>query len=124
MEVACDMMLAGLMGVKKTEDQILTNFYWPGIHQEVVSFCRSWDICQRTVSKGSLVKVLLQKMQLMDLPFKHAAVDLIGLIMSASDKGHRYVLTLVDYAMCYSEAVPLKNINTETVAEALLDLYS
>ena len=60
----------------------------------------------------------------MDLPFKHVAVDLIGPITPASDKGHQYVLTLVDYATCYPEAVSLKNINTKTVAEAPLDLYS
>ena len=124
MEVAHDAMLAGRMGVKKTEDRILTNFYWPGIHQDVVSFCRSCDVCQRTVSKGRVAKVPLGKMPLMDLPFKRVAVDLIGPIMPASDKGHRYVLTLVDYATRYPEAVPLKNIDTETVAEALLDLYS
>ena len=41
-----------------------------------------------------------------------------------SEKGHRYILTLVDYATRYPEAVPLKNIETETVAEALLDMYS
>ena len=60
----------------------------------------------------------------MDLPFKRVAVDLIGPITPAIDKGHQYVLTLVDYATRYPEAVPLKSINTETVAEALLDLYS
>ena len=53
-----------------------------------------------------------------------SVVDLIGPIMPASDKGHQYVLTLVDYATRYPEAVPLKNIDTETVAEARLDLYS
>ena len=124
MEVAHDTMLAGHMGVKKTEDRILTNLYWPGIHQDVVSFCRSCDVCQRTVSKGRVAKVPLGKMSLMDLPFKGVAMDLIGPITPASDKGHRYVLTLVDYATRYPEAVPLKNINTETGAEALLDLHS
>ena len=65
MEVAHDTMLAGHMEVKKTEDRILTNFYWSGIHQDVVSFCRSCDVCQRTVAK-----VPLGKMPLMDLPFR------------------------------------------------------
>ena len=60
----------------------------------------------------------------MDLLFKRVTVDLIGPITPANDKGHQYVLTLVDYATRYPEAVPLKNIDTETVAEALLDLYS
>ena len=81
-------------------------------------------VCQRMVLKGRVAKVPLGKMPLMDLPLKCVAVDLIGLIMPASDKGHRYVLTLVDYATRYPEAMPLKNIDTETVAEALLDLYS
>ena len=35
-----------------------------------------------------------------------------------------YILTLVDYATRYPEAVQLKNIYTETVAEALLDMYT
>ena len=33
-------------------------------------------------------------------------------------------MTLVDYATRYPEAVPLKNIETETVTKALLDMYS
>ena len=33
-------------------------------------------------------------------------------------------MTLVDYAIRYQEAVQLKRIDTETVAEALVDIYS
>ena len=51
-------------------------------------------------------------------------MDLIGPITPATERGHRYILTLVDYATRYPEAVPHKNIDTETVAEALLDMYS
>ena len=43
-------------------------------------------------------------------------------IAPASDKGHRYILTLVDYATRYPEAVTLNYIDTETVTEALLDM--
>ena len=42
----------------------------------------------------------------------------------SSEAGHRYILTLVDYATRSLEAVPLKNIDTETVAEALVDIFS
>ena len=51
-------------------------------------------------------------------------MDLVGPILPPSEMGHRYILTLVDYATRYPEAVPLKNIETETVAEALMDMYS
>ena len=52
------------------------------------------------------------------------AVDIVGPIAPPSETGHRYILTLVDYATRYPEAVPLKKITTEAVAEALLDIYN
>ena len=76
------------------------------------------------VNKGLVPKVPLQKMPLIDLPFKWVAIDLIGPISLPSEAGHRYILTLVDYAKRYPKAVPLKNIDTETVAEALVDIFS
>ena len=63
-------------------------------------------------------------MPLIDRPFKRVAIDLIGEIKPASEAGHRYILTMVDYATRYPEAVPLKRIDTETVAEALVDIFS
>ncbi|RUS80747.1 hypothetical protein EGW08_011470 [Elysia chlorotica] len=56
----------------------------------------------------------------MDVPFKRVAVDLVGPIDPTSEDGHRYILTLVDYATRYPEAVTLKRI----VAEALVNIYS
>ena len=60
----------------------------------------------------------------MNAPFKCVAVDLIGLIDPASEAGHRHILTLVDYATRYPEALPLTRIDTKTVAEAFVDVYS
>ena len=51
-------------------------------------------------------------------------MDLIGPIDPPSEAGHHYILTLVDYATRYPEAFPLKRIDAETVAEALVDIYS
>ena len=67
------------------------------------------------LTKGSILRTPLGKMPLIDLPFKRVAINLVGLITPASEKGHRHILTLVDYATRYPEAVPIKNINTETV---------
>ena len=63
-------------------------------------------------------------MPLIGQSFNRVAIDLVGRIAPACDKGHRYILTLVDYATRYLEAVPLKNIDTETVTETLIDIYS
>ena len=60
-------------------------------------------------------------MSLIEMPFKRVAVDTVGLITPPSEARQRYILTLVDYATRYPEAVPLKKINTKAVAEALRD---
>ena len=124
MEVAHESVMGGHMGVKKTTNKIQKAFYWPGIQGDISRHCKSCDICQKTVNKGSVLMVPLEKMSLIDMPFKRIAIDLIGPISPPSEEGYRYILTLVDYATRYPEAVPLKNIDTETVAEALVDIFS
>ena len=62
-------------------------------------------------------------MPLIDKPFKRVAIDLVGPIGPPSEDSQRYILTLVDFATRYPEAVPLKNIDTETVAEVLVDIF-
>ncbi len=63
-------------------------------------------------------------MPLMDTPFTRVAIDIVGPIFPASDKGNRFILTMVDYATRYPEAVALPTIETERVAEALVDMFS
>ena len=63
-------------------------------------------------------------MPLISTPFSRIALDLIGPLHPPSDDGHRYILLVVDYATRYPEAVALKTIDSITVAEALIDIYS
>ncbi|XP_072180111.1 uncharacterized protein [Diadema setosum] len=95
-----------------------------GLQADVQRFCRSCDACQRAIPKGRVTKVPLGSTPVIDEPFHRVAVDLVGPIKPATTRGHRYILTLVDYATRYPEAVPLRNIDTPTVAEALLSIYS
>ena len=68
------------------------------MRRDVVKFCKSCPICQRTVGKGRVARAPLQNILNIDMPFKRVAVDLIGPIHSPSESGHCYVLTLVHYA--------------------------
>ena len=56
-------------------------------------------------------------------PFSRVAMDLIG-PLPKSRSGHRYILVLCDYATRYPEAVPLRNIDAEHVAEELVKVIS
>ena len=124
MKLAHDTVMSGHQGCKKTKDRIWSNFWWSGMGDDVKRYCRSCDICQRTVAKGQVVKVPLGKMPVIDTPFDRVAVDLVGPIFPATEKGYKYILTMVDYATRYPEAQPLKDIRTETVAEALVNMFA
>ena len=87
-------------------------------------YCKSCKVCQQTVRKGTIPQAPLQLMPLIDSPFNRVAVDIVGPIHPASDEGHRYILTLLDFAIHYPEAKALKYIATEATAEALVSLYS
>ena len=121
---AHDGIMAGHCGVRRTLRRVLLRFYWPGVRCAVKDYCQTCDICQKTIPKGRVAPVPLQQMPVVDVPFKRIAVDLVGPISPCSDRGHRYILTVVDVATRFPEAVPLKNIDTVSVAEALVTLFS
>ena len=70
------------------------------------------------------LRYLWEKMPLIDTPFKRVAVDIVGSNEPRSDKKSRYILTMIDYATRYPEAVALPSIETERVAEALIAMFS
>lgn len=47
-----DAILSGQLGVKKTSDRILGEFYWPNIQDDIRRYYASCDKCQRTVAMG------------------------------------------------------------------------
>jgi hypothetical protein len=124
MELAHQSIVGGQLSSKKAEDRILTSFHWPGKTGDVGRFCRSCDVCQKTIRKGRVKKVPLEDMPVIEEPFHRVAIDLIGPIIPVSEKGNRYILTVVDFATRYPVAVQLAKIDTESIAEALLEIYS
>ena len=62
-------------------------------------------------------------MPLMSRPFERMAMDLIG-PLPRSRKGNRFVLTIVDYATRYPEAVALPSTEASRIAKELITLFS
>lgn len=116
--------MAGHQGIKKTNYHILEAFYWPGVQNEVRRFVKSCDVCQKTFPKGKVGKVPLGRMPLIDTPFERVAVDIVVPLSPTSAKGNRYILTLVAFATRYPDAVALPSIDSATVAERRLEMFS
>ncbi|GFR75371.1 zinc finger protein [Elysia marginata] len=51
MSVAHDSLTGSHLGIKRTKDKVLSNFYWLGVVGNVTRYCRSFYVCQRTVKK-------------------------------------------------------------------------
>ncbi|XP_070203511.1 uncharacterized protein [Littorina saxatilis] len=119
-----DLPLAGHLGQKKTFDRINTEFWWPGHGSDIKRYCMSCDACQRSTPKGHTKKVPLGRMPPISSVFKRIAVDIIGPIKPISESKKQYILVSVDYATRFPEAVALKDIRAETIAESLWEMWT
>ena len=123
LEVAHDSILGGHLATKKTYDRVTSNFFWPGAYDDVSRYCQSCDICQRTIPKGRCGRTPLVAMPIIGEPFARVAIDLVG-PLPMSGRKHRWILTLVDCATRYPEAIPMKGIDTIECAEELVNIFS
>ena len=86
-------------------------------------YFQSCDICQRTIPKGRCGKTPLVAMPIIGEPFARVAIDLVG-PLPMSGRKHRWILTLVDCATRYPEAIPMKGIDNIECAEELVNIFS
>ena len=113
---------AGHLGKKKTAGRILKRFYWPTLFQDVADFCWSCEVCQKS-THGQGARAPMIPLPIMGEPFERIAMDIVG-PLPRSRAGHCYVLVVCDYATKYPEAVPLKSINAECIAEELVKIFA
>ncbi|XP_065198307.1 uncharacterized protein LOC135829851 [Sycon ciliatum] len=115
--------MAGHMGQAKTSQRILLRFWWPTILQDVAQYCSACEPCQRTARVLRHDRAPLIPLPVIGEPFRVVAIDIIG-PLQRTQSGKKYILTLVDYATRYPEAVALSNIESTTVADALISIFS
>ena len=119
LRLAHDIPMAGHLGRKKTMDRIRQRFYWPKVYRDVKNHCRTCAQCQKSSMKGAP----LIPLPIMDEPFQRIAMDIVG-PLPRSSLGKRYILMICDYATRYPEAVALRTIDANAVAEELLTFFS
>uniref|UniRef100_A0A8C5QAC5 Gypsy retrotransposon integrase-like protein 1 n=1 Tax=Leptobrachium leishanense TaxID=445787 RepID=A0A8C5QAC5_9ANUR len=124
LRIAHDIPLASHLGHRRTLHRLTQSFFWPGLSGEVRDYCRTCGVCQRVGKRGDTKKTPLRPLPIVGEPFRRVAVDLVGPLAVPSPTGKKYILTIVDYATRYPEAVALWDIHAETVAGALLQIFS
>jgi IS30 family transposase len=74
-------------------------------------------------SQSRISRVPLVSPPLIEESYKRITIDFVG-SLPLSENTNRYILVCIDYATRYPEAIPLKTQEAETVANALLDIFS
>ena len=115
--------MGGHLGSKKTLDRLLSRFYWPGIIHDVSQHCKSCEACQKSSGRKSGKHAHLVSLPIIEEPFQRIAMDIVGPLIR-SKSGNKFILVICDYSARYPEAVPLKNIQAETIAEELGKFFS
>ena len=121
LKLAHDSVFAGHLGITATKKTLMSRFTWPGVTKDIANYIKSCEICQKHAKRKP--KLPLGKMEMVKTPFEKVAIDIIG-PLSETNKKNNYILTLVDFSTRWPDAVPLKSIKTENVAEALFDMFS
>ncbi|CAH2283660.1 Retrovirus-related Pol poly from transposon 412 [Pelobates cultripes] len=119
-KIAHDIPLLGHQGINHSRHLVGQAFYWPQMLFQIKDFWWKCDSCQR----GEQPKLSLQDRPLTGQLFERVAVDVIGPVHQPSYSGKSYILTAVDFACRYPEAVALSTISAEAMAEALVPIFN
>ena len=76
------------------------------------------------IEHGKVSKTPMLISKLSEAPFSRISCGLVGPIIPASQSGYSYIVTIIDLATRYPDAIPLKRITTGKVADALKDFFS
>ena len=119
-----EMAHAGHLGVRKTLQRLRTHFYWRHMKTDVTRFVKECHTCQVAGKPNQPVPVSpLKPIPVMPNPFNKIIVDIVGPLPKTSS-GYSYLLTILDSATRYLEAIPLRTIHSKVVVRELLHFFT
>ena len=115
-------LMAGHLRFEFSKYHLLQHFYWTTLTRDVREACKSCPQCQKAAKRLNS-KAPLIPLPIMAESFARVAIDMVW-PLTRTKAGNKYILTLMDYGSWYPEAIPLKNTDPQTVATALVDIFS
>ncbi|GFX16129.1 retrovirus-related Pol polyprotein from transposon 412 [Trichonephila clavipes] len=114
---------SGHLGVLKTKNRLLRHFFWPKCYKEIEDFVKTCDTCQRVGKTNDRKKAPLVTVPLISEFFSKINVDACG-PMPISTEGNKYLITIMCLASKYPDAIPVPDITSKSVINALLQVFS
>ena len=112
-------LFVGHQGVIRTYLTISDKFFIPGLIHYLKSFLKGCHICQLVRNNKPPMRQLQTRINLNYRPLSRLSMDLK--VMPKSQKGHQYILCIVDEMTNYLVTVPLYQARSEEVGEVLIE---
>lgn len=106
----------GHMGIAKTLARVQEAYKWPRVNKQVMEYVRRCPAC--ITNRDRIDRPVPTPMPLSEYPGQVMAMDICG-PFSMSQQGNRYILTFIDHASGFAEAIPLRDKSAKSVYDAL-----
>ena len=112
-------LFAGHQGVIKTYLTISDKFFIPNLFHYLRSYIKGYHICQLTRNEKPPSRQMQTRINLNYRPLSKLSMDLK--VMPKSNKGHKFILCIIDEVTNYLITVPIYQPKAEEVGEALIE---
>ncbi|BHF75000.1 hypothetical protein SprV_0501809300 [Sparganum proliferum] len=107
-------------GIRASQKLLAERFVWPGLNKDVKAWTRSCLCCQRNkVQRHN--KSPSGTFPSPDARFNHVHLDVVGPLPPSN--GYTHLLTCVDHYTRWPEAIPLPNVQAETIVKAFVSRW-
>ena len=112
----------GHQGRNKMTQLLKPYFYWPNLTRDCAQHVRACEQCQK--ADKSLPKPnTMQERQIVTKPCEDIAIDIVGPFPTAVG-GYRFLLTCIDNATRWPEAVPLRSATARVIIASLTSMFT
>ena len=118
---AChDELVAGHLGFEKTYAKIKSRYYWSGMRQDIMNYCKTCPDCQTRKKPTNLGRAPMMPLPAVDLPFERVAIDVLG-PLPQTERGNKFIVVCTDYLTRWTEAFAVPNATADTIAELFVE---
>ncbi|GFX96613.1 retrovirus-related Pol polyprotein from transposon 412 [Trichonephila clavipes] len=111
------------LGITKSKDKLNRYFYWPNCYRDMEQFVKTCDQCQKAGKPNDKKKAPLKLVPVIQEVFTKLNIDACGPLPITS-KGNRYLITAICMSSKFPEAIPVSDISSVSVTDALLNIFS
>ena len=113
---------AGHFSAQRTFERMRMSYYWKFCFRDVQNYCHSCMICQKASKHKPLPPRLrpLEAGDSLNVPCRRASLDICGPLTLTKNR-MAYILSYIDHSTSYSFFLPLRNVESDTIARVLHD---